>query len=360
MLLAFSTASDGVRKVSTDRTGPKISSRAIRCAWDTPVKTVGGNQKPRSGRSHGGDQRWAPSASPMSDSVADPGQLLGRVDGADVGVLVQRVAEAQRAEPTLEGVEDLLRHGLLDEQPGPGAADVSLVEEDAADDALDGLVDGGVVEDDVGRLAAELEGELLAAARERAADQLADVGGAGERDLVDAGVLDERLAGAAGAGHDVDHARREVGLLADLGEQQRGQRRRLGRLEDDGVAGGQGRRDLPGEHEQREVPGDDLGGDAERSRGRTVARVRQLVGPARVVEEVRSRQRDVDVARLLDRLAVVEGLEHRELAAALLQDAGDPEEVLAAVAPAEPRPRAVVRLARRRDRRGRRRAGRPR
>ena len=118
----------------------------------------------------------APSASPMSERVADAGQLLGGVDGADVGVLVERVAEAQGAQAALEGVEHLLGDGLLDEQPGACAADVALVEEDAADDALDGLVDGGVVEDDVGGLAAELEGELLAAAGERAADHLADVG----------------------------------------------------------------------------------------------------------------------------------------------------------------------------------------
>src|SRR6185436_6875827 len=61
VLLAFSIASSGVRKVSTESTGPKISSRAIRCAWVTPVKIVGANQKPRSGSEHGGDQRSAPS-----------------------------------------------------------------------------------------------------------------------------------------------------------------------------------------------------------------------------------------------------------------------------------------------------------
>ena len=44
VLLAFSTASSGVRKVRTDSTGPKISSRAMRWAGDTPVKTVGANQ----------------------------------------------------------------------------------------------------------------------------------------------------------------------------------------------------------------------------------------------------------------------------------------------------------------------------
>src|ERR1700750_1715298 len=36
----------------------------------------------------------------------------------------------------------------------------------------------------------------------------------------------------------------------------------------------------------------------------------QLVGPARVVEEVRGDQRQVDVARFPDRLAVVERLQH--------------------------------------------------
>src|SRR5207248_11357296 len=64
VLLAFAIASSGVRKVSTDSTGPKISSCAIRFACETPVNSVGANQKPRSGSSHGGDQRVAPSASP--------------------------------------------------------------------------------------------------------------------------------------------------------------------------------------------------------------------------------------------------------------------------------------------------------
>ncbi len=44
LLLAFATASSGVRKVSTDRTGPKISSRATVCAWVTFVNSVGANQ----------------------------------------------------------------------------------------------------------------------------------------------------------------------------------------------------------------------------------------------------------------------------------------------------------------------------
>src|SRR2546423_1681846 len=56
--------------------------------------------------------------------------------------------------------------------------------------------------------------------------------------------------------------------------------------------------------------------------------------------------RQVDVARLLDRLAAVQRLEHRELAGALLQDAGDPEEVLGALGRPDRRPAVLERLAR--------------
>ena len=59
---------------------------------------------------------------------------------------------------------------LLHQQPAAGAADVALVEEDAVDDALDRLVERRVVEHDVGRLAAELERELLAGAGQRPGD----------------------------------------------------------------------------------------------------------------------------------------------------------------------------------------------
>ena len=68
VLLAFSTASAGVRNVSTESTGPKISSRAMRWAWETPVNKVGGEPETGVGQLAGGDQRSAPSASPTADS----------------------------------------------------------------------------------------------------------------------------------------------------------------------------------------------------------------------------------------------------------------------------------------------------
>jgi hypothetical protein len=85
------------------------------------------------------------------------------------------------------------------------------------------------------------------------------------------------------------------------------------------------RRDLPGQHQQREVPGNDLADDADRRQPRELA-VAQL-RPARVVVEVARDERDVDVARLADRLAVVERLEHREQARVLLHLARDRVEV---------------------------------
>ena len=158
----------------------------------------------------------------------------------------------------LQRGDDLLGDRLLHEQARAGAADVALVEEDAVDDALDGLVERRVVEDDVGGLAAELEAQALGRAGDAALDQLADLGRARERDLVDAVVLDERLPDRGAAGDDVDDAGRQVALGDDLGERERRQRRRLGGLEHDGVARRERRRDLPGRHQQREVPGDDL------------------------------------------------------------------------------------------------------
>ena len=316
----------------TARTGPKISSRAMRWLWVTSVKSVGRVEPAALGELAGGGPALGALGLAGGGQLGDAGQLRGGVDRADVGVLVERVAHAQRAHAPAQALQDLVGDGLLHQHAAAGAADVALVEEDAVDDALDGLVQRRVVEDDVRGLAAQLQRQAAAGAGQRAGDRAADLGGAGERDLVQAGVGDQRRAGLAGAREDVDDARRQVGLLEDLGQQQRRQRGGLGGLEHRRVAGRQRRGQLPRGHEQREVPGDDLAGDAQRPGVGPVARVAELVGPAGVVEEPGGGQRDVDVARLADRLAVVERLQHRELAAALLDLAGDAVEVLRALA----------------------------
>ena len=119
VLFAFSIASSGVRKVSTDRTGPKISSCAIRWLWLTPVKRVGRKKKPLSGSTQSGWKISAPSSIPDCDELLDLGQLAGRVDGADVGVLVERIPDPQRREAGLQLVEERLVDRFLHEQADP-------------------------------------------------------------------------------------------------------------------------------------------------------------------------------------------------------------------------------------------------
>ena len=181
-------------------------------------------------------------------------------------------------------------------------------------------------------------------------DTLADVGRSREGDLVDVGVVHQRGARRSRTGDDVDDAGRELGLFDDLGEKERGQRRGLRRLEDAGVPGGESGSELPRRHEEREVPRNDLAGDAERAGILTGERVGELVGPTRVVKEVRRREGNVDVARLLDGFSAVHRLHDGELARLLLNGASDAIDVLAALQWAHLRPNLVVGRARRFDR----------
>ena len=152
----------------------------------------------------------------------------------------------------------------------------------------------GVGEDDVRALAAQLERDALQRVGRGLLDDLGRVDVPGEGDLVDVGMRDQgRAGGLAEAVDDVDDAGREAGFEGQLGDAQGGQRRLLGRLHHDRVAAGQGRAPLPGQHQQREVPGDDLADDADRlpQRVREEAAADRdgpaldLVGPAGVVAQ---------------------------------------------------------------------------
>src|SRR5437016_6737391 len=208
------------------------------------------------------------------------------------------------------------------------------------------LIERGVVEDDVRGLSAELEREPLARSREGLLDSLPHLGRAGERDLVHVGVRHELGARAAVAGDDVHDARRQLGLPDHVAGQERRQRCGLRGFEHDSITCRQRGRDLPREHEQREVPRDDLTGHAEGPRRAMREGVLELVRPPRVIEEVRRSERKIDVARFADRLAPVHRFEYSELTRALLKDARDPEEVLGALAGTDARPAFGIRRAR--------------
>ena len=134
-------------------------------------------------------------------------------------------------------------------------------------------------------------------------------------------MLDEHRARLAAAGDDVDHARRQARLGHDLGEEQGGQAGVRSRLEHNGVAHRNRRGDLPRQHQQREIPRDDLPDHADRL---VVAQFGfHQLRPARIIVKVTGEQRHVDIARFADRLAVVHGFEHRQQAVMFLNVAGD-------------------------------------
>jgi len=220
-------------------------------------------------REDGGLNEVALFAVPLSSNLDDGSLLLSVFDVAhdavelelrDLGSLesgaVERVADDVLADPLLELLGEGVVDRLLDVDARTGAAALAVVEEDAEIGPLDGLVDVGVGEDDVGRLASELEGDLLqVAVGGRPQDLASDQSGSGEGDLVDVHVAGER-----GAGHfsetrdDVDDTGREASLVDELGGHQAAEGSQLGSLQDDDISGSDGGTDLPGPHDQREVP----------------------------------------------------------------------------------------------------------
>ena len=112
----------------------------------------------------------------------------------------------------------------------------------------------------------------------------------------------------------------------------------LGRLEHDRVAAGERGAELPREHEQREIPGDDLSNNAHR----LAERVRQevaangngltfnLVGPAGVVAEGVDDAAEV-ADRVGDDLAAVQRFERGELFGIFLDEVGQREHEVAAI-----------------------------
>ena len=158
---------------------------------------------------------------------------------------------------------------LLDERAAGAGADLALVEREHHE-AFDGLVEEVVVfladvgEEDVGRLAAQFQRDRNQVLAGVLHDEPASGGFAGEGNLGHARAGGQRLARfEAEAVHDVEHAGRQQ-IANQLRPDQDAGRCLLGRLEHHAVARGQRRRQLPGGHQDREVPGNDLTDDAQR------------------------------------------------------------------------------------------------
>jgi hypothetical protein len=175
----------------TDRTGPKISSRAIRICC-RPVKDR---------------RRDEPAAAVLADAAATddgPGALgLARIDVAedllhvalrderpDPGRVVHRVADDPVAlDEADEPVQERPLHPAIDEEPAPGGAVLAHVPEDRVRDAIrDPVQVRGIGHDDLRALAAELQGDPLEVRlRGVLQDRPADLRRAREGDAVDPG-----------------------------------------------------------------------------------------------------------------------------------------------------------------------------
>ena len=144
----------------------------------------------------------------------------------------------------------------------------------------------------------------------------AHVCGTGESDLVYIGVGHDHRPRTAAAGDHVDYTLRQSGFRYDFCKQERTQARIGCWFKDYCITHRDGWRDLPGQHQQREVPRNDLPHHTNRL-VITQFGFHQL-GPAGIIIKVTRQQRHIDITRFTDGFTVVHRLEHRQQTVVLL------------------------------------------
>lgn len=151
---------------------------------------------------------------------------------------------------------NLIVNAILDINTGSSAAALAMVKIDSEVDPADSVLDICVVEDDVGALPAKLQSNLLqVAVCGSLQDEPADNGGASECNFIDVHVGRDRSPGnSPDTRNCVDDTRRETSFLDKSGSDETAQWCLLCCLDDNYIAGGDGRTDLPGPHEQRKIP----------------------------------------------------------------------------------------------------------
>ena len=180
MSLATATASSASTSI-TATAGPKISSRLIRMSLCVPVKIVGSTKMPvRVVRDRRGPAAGRPRRALVARRVEEVEHWSRWPRGDQRAHLRRGVQAAPEPDPGHVLGQPLdaagRRRGAVDHQPGARGADLALVAERRARGAAQRGVEVGVGEDDVGRLAAQLQREPLHVGRRRALDRLADRG----------------------------------------------------------------------------------------------------------------------------------------------------------------------------------------
>ena len=190
--------------------------------------------------------------------------LAGIDLGAYLDGFVESVADFEFLCAVDEAGGELGGNSLLEQDAAGGGAALAGGAEGSPERAVEGEIEVGVVHDDLRVFAAHFERDGLEGGGGALADERTDGAGAGKADGADVGVLDEGSAdGRAGAGNDIDDAGREAGVDERMHEVVGGERRIGGGLDDAGVAGDEGREELPTGNGHGEVPGSDEADDAD-------------------------------------------------------------------------------------------------
>src|SRR5690606_6746697 len=95
--------------------------------------------------------------------------------GADVGVFVQWIANAQLFHACAHFREKFVGDTFLDQQAGAGTAHLPLIEPDAVDKSFDCRVEISVFKDDESRFATQFKRKLFAGAGRGLTNNLADL-----------------------------------------------------------------------------------------------------------------------------------------------------------------------------------------
>ena len=201
-------------------------------------------------------------------------------------------------------------------------------------DALDRSGDVGVVEHDHGSLATKFEMQPLEAVRGRFGNFHPRPNGTGDAHHGRGVVNHHRPTRVTITVDHVEDTRRQE-LGGDLGHEGCGRGRGVARLEHDGVAGGEGRSELPHSHHHRIVPRRDLGADPDRFAPDEAGHPAHVLGSCLALEmsggsceeaDLIHHRRDLFTASERNRLAGVGHLARNQLLGAGLDGIGDPEQ----------------------------------
>ena len=281
-----------------------------------------------------------PSASATAEPLSSAEQLRALVDarfdvGLDafamdrrddrphLGLRIESVADPNLLRALDDALDEAVVQRPFENQPRARRTDLTGVCKDAEERVVDRRVEVGVRKDDVRRFAAQLERDLLEIRRRIVHDAAPGLGAAREGDLVDERARGDRVTdGGARTRHDVDDSRRELQLFEDHRQPDRREGRQFRRFQNANVAGRKRRRQLPGRHQQRIVPRNDLSADADRLADRERLRRRRNVErlPVRLGREAGVVTKTVGrvdriVLGFAQRLAVVERVDPHELVA---------------------------------------------